>query len=615
MKPGDLLGEQFRVEAPLRGRGREGGFLVTERRRGRQPRWVLKKLPFLRGRIPRDRLRNDILEVASLKHERLLLPSFFGLDPRRQMAFLLRPYVAGSDLLSAGETRSVREIIPWMIAAAEALGLLHSFGLLHRNVKASNFIVQRKALFSRQPREAAVCLSDPAWWPDGEGARGKMEAVAPELRAGAHATPASDLYALGSVFYQLLTQRTPQLGKNRFPPPPTQHDPELPLDAERVVMKLLNPEPARRYQDARAVADDLRRLPGPKAPDPPVAPDAFLGRARELSLVLKSLREKGRPSVVAISGEAGVGKSAFLRRLGLEAQLEGHRTVSWRCFHDGFLRQKAAAMDDGGGGKALLKDLPEIFSRRSAEEPCLFLVDDAHLADASTVDFLASRVRALRRRLAREPFAGTCPPSLAISFRNESPFRSILRPLLDAFGSPQDGSSLVLQLSGLDGPTVENWLERALGPRKLQDQVEVLRVSGGNPFAIREAIRLSSSGRSLASSALRDLELVHRGYLSSLDEEQRRILQALAIVARPSPPALLSRLALLPGPRVRSRLRLLLQDGTLLDGGGKIFFQHGSFQAWLLQDLPEKEQQRLHRRVASALGRRRTASVDEVASH
>src|SRR5262249_20431999 len=148
----------------------------------------------------------------------------------------------------------------------------------------------------------------------------------------------------------------------------TQHDPELPLDAERVVMKLLSPEPARRYQDARAVADDLRRLAGAKAPDPPAAPDAFLGRAKELSLALRSLTEKDRPSVVAISGEAGVGKSAFLRRLGLEAQLEGHRTIGLRCFHGGFLEHKASPMDDGGGGKAFLKDLPEMFSRPSSEE-------------------------------------------------------------------------------------------------------------------------------------------------------------------------------------------------------------------------------------------------------
>src|SRR5262249_27489816 len=139
-------------------------------------------------------LREDMGRLATLSHPALATPVSFGIDPETRRGYLLRPYVEGSEILAALRGKAPAEIQPWLLAAASALGVLHRFGILHRNLKPQNFIIPKAALFLRQPRGPGTVLCDAAWWPERE----------------AQATIASDLRALGKVFYRVLTGRDPE---------------------------------------------------------------------------------------------------------------------------------------------------------------------------------------------------------------------------------------------------------------------------------------------------------------------------------------------------------------------------------------------------------------------
>jgi DNA-binding NtrC family response regulator len=571
-------------------------FLARSKGRSKRRRWVLKWLGAETSLPLRSRLRADIAGLASLSHASLGLPTSFGLCRPEGRAFLLRPYLEGTDLAAASAGRAPAEILPLFISAAEALGLLHRLGFLHGNVKASNLLAV-KTPRSRRPRNPRVVLCDPAWWPDADGS-----------------SAASDLHSLGAVFYRLLTGSEPKADPSRFPFRPARLNSAVPLDLERAVQKLLHPEPERRYQRAEDLVEDLRRLAGGGAPPPSIPAQCFVDRAGDLDRARGFFEDPARSFALAVAGESGAGKSAFLRRLALEAQLSGFRTVALRSsadlaspralvrailedllpprpagrairarFHRLLeapgVREAGSIAGVSGTRSGHLREVLELARDESAAWPLLLLIDEVEQGDAKTIEFLAEAARAAASPREQCPDGHRPSISLGVAFRNESPFRAKLNPLLEAFRS-SGGRSRLLELFPLPGRVIDH---RFLPPAE--------------------------------SSPPRDPSLAHRDYFQSLGEEERRLLGFLAVLARPAPPALLSRLLEARAGRLRPVLDVLSGDGTLSKDGGRFSFRHGSLRQWLEESLDERERKSLHRCIASALEALSAGPVEEIARH
>ncbi len=148
---------------------------------------------------------------------------------------------------------------------ADALQAVHSAGLVHRDVKASNVMLQ-----DGEPLLMDFGLARPTWTEEELSERdeliGTVPYMAPEQVKGDAADQRADIYALGALLYHLLTGRTPFTGSRTSvlyqiahvrPQPPSRVNAAVPEALDRICLKALAKQPDHRYQSAAEMAADL----------------------------------------------------------------------------------------------------------------------------------------------------------------------------------------------------------------------------------------------------------------------------------------------------------------------------------------------------------------------
>jgi serine/threonine-protein kinase len=222
-----------------------------------------------------ERFRAEAATLASLHHENLVQVYTFGIDG--EDVYFVMELVEGEPLddrimLAREQRRHIPlddvERLIWQIA--DALDAMHRAGILHRDVKPANILLDRE-------RERAVLLDvgiskrkdaehDPAGTPG---------FTPPECFVGTEEGPATDVYGLGALAYVLLTSAVP-FGEDRVeqilrrqrmsaPRPASLVRPGLPSSVDEVLRRALEPDIHKRFQSAtdlaRALADALQHVP------------------------------------------------------------------------------------------------------------------------------------------------------------------------------------------------------------------------------------------------------------------------------------------------------------------------------------------------------------------
>ncbi|MDB4874324.1 MAG: multi-sensor signal transduction multi-kinase [Gemmatimonadetes bacterium] len=233
------------------------------------------------------------------------------------------------------------------IPLAAALGRAHARGLIHKDIKPSNILVDVATsgvwltgfgIASRLSREH----QSPA---PPEVIAGTLAYMAPEQtgRMNRSIDSRSDLYALGVTFYQMLTGTLPFTAGDpiewvhchiaRQPVPPGERVSTVPVQLSRVVLKLLAKMPEDRYQTASGLAFDLRRcldhwessrridlfaLGTQDFSNQLLIPERLYGREHDIDTLVASFHRvvtTGAPELVLVSGYSGIGKSTVVSEL------------------------------------------------------------------------------------------------------------------------------------------------------------------------------------------------------------------------------------------------------------------------------------------------------------
>ncbi len=296
-----------------------------------------------------ERFLREARSAAQLKHPSIVATYETG-QTEDNIWFLVCEYIDGVTLeqrLKEGPF-SPEQAAAIVGELADALQYAHEQGVVHRDVKPSNIILdsQQRAHvmdFGLAKRDTG----DLTMTSDGR-VLGTPAYMSPEQAAGAsHEVDArSDIYSLGVVLYEMLTGERPFHGNRRLlllqvleddPRPPHAVKPGLPRDLEVICLKAMSKAPSRRYQTAREMADDLRRF----AEGQPIL-------ARPMGPVERTLRWCRRyPLAVSVLVAVLVGSAAglwylsslteyFVRQTALEsARLETKMLDEvWRFYSD-----------------------------------------------------------------------------------------------------------------------------------------------------------------------------------------------------------------------------------------------------------------------------------------
>ncbi|MGH9176110.1 MAG: protein kinase domain-containing protein, partial [Vicinamibacterales bacterium] len=233
------------------------------------------------------RFEREAQSAAGFSHPNIVNVYDVGTDGDQH--YIVMEYIRGpslKDLIRRQGPFSVDGAIFIIGQVASALDYAHQRGLIHRDIKPQNILVDREGNAKVVDFGIAKGMRDVNLTEAGTG-MGTVHYVSPEQAQGDPAGPGSDLYSTGVVLFEMLTKRLPfeadtpvgvaMQHVNTPPPPPSTFNPKIPSAVDAIVLRALSKDPDDRYPSGNALAMALRRWDVPATgrvpyPDRPARP-------------------------------------------------------------------------------------------------------------------------------------------------------------------------------------------------------------------------------------------------------------------------------------------------------------------------------------------------------
>lgn len=271
----------------------EGGmgevYLAEDQKLGRQVALKILLAEFFDNRDRMERFGREARTAAQISHQNVMAIHDIGAAPvekaGRELSYIVMEYIEGESLSNylTAKSRSIGELLRISEKTAAGLAAAHKLGIVHRDIKTDNIIINKdnlpkildfglaKPIVSAMESEDDVGTDTISQELTQEGKiLGTVTYMSPEQARGEQVDSRSDIFSFGILLYKMFTSEFPFEGSDKVSTlakilegrqtPIRQKNPSLPAELERIIDKCLQKNPDDRYQDTRDLVVDLRSL-------------------------------------------------------------------------------------------------------------------------------------------------------------------------------------------------------------------------------------------------------------------------------------------------------------------------------------------------------------------
>jgi tetratricopeptide (TPR) repeat protein len=285
-------------------------------------------------------LAQEFKLLASVHHPHIIQVLDYGFDSSKQPFFTMELIPEGQNILEAAAGQPLKRRAELIMQLLEALAYLHHRKIVHCDVKPSNVLVHNGQV---KVLDFGLSLMGGERQDGSHTTAGTLAYLAPEVLAGGAITPASDLYSVGIIMYEMLLGQHPydrrdvsRMIKQILYSEPDLSALDMELGLNVVVRQLLSKLPEERFESANHAI--LALASAAKIPVPPETLEMresylqsvqMVGRRAEFERLLGGLdsARRGTGSAWVVSGESGVGKTRLLEEARIHAMVAGATVI------------------------------------------------------------------------------------------------------------------------------------------------------------------------------------------------------------------------------------------------------------------------------------------------
>ncbi len=270
----------YRIEAPIGAGGMGEVYRATDTRLKRDVAVKVLSSRLTAEPSAKQRFEREAHTASALNDPHIC--TIYDVGEHEGQQFLVMELLEGQTLKQHidGQALAVEQVLKLGMQISGALQTAHDKGIIHRDLKPANIFVTERGeikvldfglakLLLQTEQDATLSLS----MTGPQAVLGTLPYMAPEQLRGENTDARTDIWGLGTVLYEMATSQRPFSEEvaprlidailNKFPAPLRELNGAIPAELERIILKCLDKDPENRYQSAKELAVDLRRLSTP----------------------------------------------------------------------------------------------------------------------------------------------------------------------------------------------------------------------------------------------------------------------------------------------------------------------------------------------------------------